>query len=113
MKTRKMARCLVAAIALTFVAGDVELNANGAHMGLGLFKVTTEAQARVVVRRPARPVSAAGVARRTTRRVIRRGAYVAAVPAGCVYGTYNGYKLYYCGGVYYQTSGSGFVIVYF
>ena len=73
--------------------------------------LVSDAEARVG--RPLTPVSVAGVARRTTRRTIRRGAYIAAVPAGCAYGSYYGYQLYYCGGTYYQRSGSGYVVVYF
>ena len=42
-----------------------------------------EAQARVG--RPATPASVAGVARRTTRRTVRRGAYVGAAAAGAAY----------------------------
>jgi hypothetical protein len=70
-------------------------------------------QANAIVGRPLTPVSVAGTARRTTRRVIRRGAYIGAIPAGCPLGSYYGYSLYYCGGTYYQRSGSGYVIVYF
>jgi hypothetical protein len=110
MRPGKLLRYLVAGLALAIVTGDVDFA--GQQANIGFFKLVSSAEA-VVVRRPARPVSAAGVARRTTRRIVRRGAYVAAVPAGCVYGTYYGYKLYYCGGVYYQASGSGYVIVYF
>lgn len=77
----------------------------------GFCKIVSDAEARVG--RPATPGSVAGVARRTTRRVIRRGAYIAVVPAGCAYGSYYGYSLYYCGGTYYQKSGGGYVIVYF
>jgi hypothetical protein len=106
---KKFTRYLVAALALTFVMGDVEFA--GQQVSVGFFKLNSAAEARVG--RPATPISGAGVARRTTRRVIRRGTYVAVVPAGCAYGTYNGYRLYYCGGVYYQKSGSGYVIVYF
>jgi hypothetical protein len=106
---KKAVRYLVAALALSFVLGDYEIA--GQQVGIGFFKLNTEAQARVG--RPATPVSAAGVARRTTRRTIRRGAYIASIPAGCHYGVYNGYNLYYCGGVYYQKSGGGYVIVYF
>lgn len=63
--------------------------------------------------RPATPRSYAGVARRTTRRVIRRGAYYAALPRGCVQTTVYGYVVWKCGGTYYQASGSGYVVVYF
>ncbi|MFO1090714.1 MAG: hypothetical protein U1E46_14175 [Hyphomicrobiales bacterium] len=69
--------------------------------------------ALAVVGHPATPGSVAGVARRTTRRTIRRGAYIAHLPPGCPLGSYYGYSLYYCGGKYYQRSGSGYVIVYF
>lgn len=109
MTTRKSIRYLVAALALGIIMGDVEIA--GQQAGIGFFKLVGEAEARVG--RPATPGSVAGVARRTTRRTIRRGAYIAAIPAGCAYGSYYGYNLYYCGGVYYQRSGSGYVIVYF
>lgn len=106
---KKFTRYLVAALALTFVIGDVDLA--GQQISFGFFKLNSPAEARVG--RPATPISGAGVARRTTRRIIRRGAYIAVIPAGCHYGVYNGYNLYYCGGVYYQRSGGGYVIVYF
>ena len=60
--------------------------------------------AHAVVGRPLTPVSYAGVARRTTRRAARRGAYatgggyVAALPAGCVFAG----GIYTCGAVRYQ-----------
>jgi len=98
-------------VALAFVFGLSDIQVTGQQSGLGFFRIATEAQARVG--RPLTPVSVAGTARRTTRRVIRRGAAVAVIPAGCPYGAYYGYNLYYCGGTYYQRSGSGYVIVYF
>jgi hypothetical protein len=107
MKTFK--HYLVGALALGLIAGDIDFA--GQQVSIGFFRLISEAEARVG--RPATPASVAGVARRTTRRVIRRGAYVAAIPAGCAYGAYYGYNLYYCGGTYYQKSGSGYVIVYF
>jgi len=103
---KKFTRFLAIALGLGFVLGDIEIA--GQQVSFGFFK---EAQARVG--RPLTPVSIAGVARRTTRRMIRRGAYIATIPAGCAYGSYYGYNLYYCGGVYYQRSGGGYVIVYF
>lgn len=102
-------KLLVASLALLFAAGDVEFG--GKPIVPGVMNFVSDAEARVG--RPLTPVSAAGVARRTTRRVIRRGAFIAVVPAGCPYGSYYGYSLYYCGGTYYQKSGSGYVIVYF
>lgn len=109
MTSFKPTRWLVAALALGIIVGDVEIA--GHQAAIGFFKVIEDAQARVG--RPATPGSVAGVARRTTRRTIRRGAYIGAIPAGCAYGNYYGYSLYYCGGTYYQRSGGGYVIVYF
>jgi hypothetical protein len=97
------------ALAVLFVAGE-------ADFGAAFFSQSTDgfiSSAEARVGRPATPASVAGVARRTTRRTIHRGAYIATIPAGCPYGPYYGYNLYYCGGTYYQKSGSGYVIVYF
>ena len=71
----------------------------------------TSAEARIG--RPLSPGSVAGVARRTTRRSFRRGAYYGALPRGCGRATVYGYSVWNCGGSYYQSSGSGYVIVYF
>ena len=68
--------------------------------------------AQAVIGRPATPGSAAGVARRTTRRTIARtSVYVAALPAGCSTVVVNGVSLSQCGGVYYQSSGGRYVVV--
>lgn len=68
------------------------------------------AEARVG--RPMTPVSAAGVARRTTRRVVRRTAiYVAALPAGCTTVVVNGASYHSCGGRYYEPYGNQYVVV--
>ncbi len=107
MKTLK--RYLVAGLAFAFIAGDFEFA--GQQVSIGFFKLV--GGCKCPYRPPATPGSVAGVARRTTRRVIRRGAYIGAIPAGCPYGNYYGYSLYYCGGTYYQRSGSGYVVVYF
>lgn len=101
---------LAAAAVLFAIGAPGEQVPNGASIAGSLGLVST-AHARVG--RPLTPLSYAGVARRTTRRAIRRGAYIASIPKGCAYGTYYGYSLYYCGGVYYQRSGGGYVIVYF
>jgi hypothetical protein len=69
-----------------------------------------EAEARVG--RPATPRSVAGVARRTTRRVVRRtGRYVAVLPGGCARATLYGAAVWSCAGVYYQPYGGQYVIV--
>ena len=65
------------------------------------------------VGRPATPGSVAGVARRTTRRRIRRSTiYVASLPRGCTTVVIDGTTLQQCGGTYYQPSGSQYVQVY-
>lgn len=106
---RSSTKAAVALLALLFSAPDFHVADR--RVGLGFLNLVSDAEARVG--RPATPGSVAGVARRTTRRVIRRGAYIGAIPAGCPYGSYYGYNLYYCGGVYYQRSGGGYVVVYF
>ncbi|OWK21799.1 hypothetical protein AJ88_11900 [Mesorhizobium amorphae CCBAU 01583] len=71
----------------------------------------SSAEARVG--RPVTPGSVAGVARRTTRRVVRRSTtYIAALPAGCARVVVNGVALSRCGGVYYQPYGGRYVVVY-
>ena len=71
----------------------------------------SSAEARVG--RPRTPRSVAGVARRTTRRVVRRSTvYVAALPASCVRVNINGMTLSQCGGAYYQPYGGRYVVVY-
>ena len=70
----------------------------------------TEAEARVG--RPATPRSIAGVARRTTRRVVRRTTrYYAALPGGCARATLYGVAVWNCAGLYYQSYGNQYVIV--
>lgn len=70
-------------------------------------------QALARIGRPLTPVSAAGVARRTTRRVIRRSTiYAATLPAGCSTVSIEGASLYQCGATYYQPYGTQYVVVY-
>ena len=106
---RKSTRRAIMALAVFFIASETDVVATLLVRPSDGFISPAEAR----VGRPATPASVAGVAKRTTRRTIRRGAYIAAIPAGCAYGSYYGYNLYYCGGTYYQKSGSGYVIVYF
>jgi hypothetical protein len=76
--------------------------------------------------RPLTPGSVAGVARRTTRRTVRRHAYVgaaavgaavvvgatvAALPANCGAVIYGGAQYYHCHGYYYQPIGGSYVVV--
>jgi hypothetical protein len=86
---------------------------------LGLMVVASDASA--IIGRPLTPMSYAGVARRTTRRTVRRTAYagaayagaataatVAALPPGC--GPYGGD--YRCGGNVYRPAYQGTSVVY-
>ena len=76
------------------------------HTGI----VVKEAQARIG--RPATPGSVAGVARRTTRRRIRRTTiYVATLPRGCTTVNIDGTVLSQCGGTYYQPHNGQYVVV--
>ncbi len=94
----------VAIVGLAMLAADIIMPFPG-----GVF--ISEAQARIG--RPLTPGSVAGVARRTTRRVIRRSTvYVAALPAGCVRTSINAAVVWSCGGVYYQPYGGRYVVVY-
>ncbi|WP_225039831.1 hypothetical protein WGT02_14950 [Rhizobium sp. T1470] len=62
------------------------------------FRASTPAEA--VIGRPLTPLSYAGVARRTTRRVVRRtNVYISTLSAGC------------CGSLYYAKSGATYVQV--
>lgn len=59
---------------------------------------------------PGAPV--AGVARRTTRRMIRRTSiYVASLPPNCSTVVVEGTTLHQCGTTYYQSSGSQYEVV--
>ncbi|MGE0281872.1 MAG: hypothetical protein AB7P20_14835 [Rhizobiaceae bacterium] len=79
------------------------------QMPIGSFVSTAEAR----VGRPLTPGSVAGVARRTTRRVIRRSTiYAATLPAGCIRTSVNGTVVWSCRGVYYQPYGGRYVVVY-
>lgn len=102
-------------VILSLMIGIADFNFDSQIGNFGGFTVGEPAEAR-----PGRRVdrrSVAGVAhrssRRTARRVMRRGAFYNSIPTSCVYGSYNGYNVYNCGGTYYQKSGSGYVIVYF
>ena len=69
-------------------------------------------EAQAVIGRPLTPVSVAGVARRTTRRVIRRtSVVVATLPRGCSTVVIEGVTLHQCGGAYYQPYGGQYVVV--
>jgi hypothetical protein len=68
--------------------------------------------AHAIVGRPLTPVSVAGVARRTTRRMIyATNVYVATLPPSCTTIVIEGTTLQQCGGTYYQQSGTQYVVV--
>ena len=96
------------ALAACFASGDIRLERDEAvNLRLGL---ASPAEARIG--HPLTPLSYAGVARRTTRRVVQRTAYrIAVLPAGCVYGPYYGAYYYRCGGLYYAREGGMYVQV--
>jgi hypothetical protein len=100
---------LFALVGLSFLAGLAVTTSPMDLISTG--KITSHAEARIG--RPMTPGSVAGVARRTTRRAYRRGAYYGALPGGCPRATVYGYAVWSCGGVYYQSSGSGYVVIYF
>lgn len=69
-------------------------------------------EAQAVVGRPLTPVSAAGVARRTTRRTIAAtSVVVATLPPACTVVVIEGTTLHQCGTTYYQASGTQYVVV--
>ena len=73
--------------------------------------IVEDAQARIG--RPLTPGSVAGVARRTTRRHVRRSTiYVASLPRSCTTVVIEGTTLTQCGTTYYQPHGSQYVVVY-
>jgi hypothetical protein len=69
-------------------------------------------EAQAIVGRPATPVSVAGVARRTTRRmIVMTPVYVATLPPACTIVVIEGTTLHLCGGTYYQPHGTQYVVV--
>lgn len=93
---------LIASVALiSGIVADVSLE--------GGF-VLSETQA--VIGRPLTPLSYAGVARRTTRRMIyATSVYAATLPRGCTTVLIEGTALYQCGATYYQGAGGRYVVV--
>jgi hypothetical protein len=102
-----MMQTMIRPIAIGCSLFAVGLLADGVFNGRML---TKEAQA--IIGRPMTPVSYAGVARRTTRRTIRRTAiYAATLPPGCTTVVMEGVTLHQCGATYYQPEGNQFVVV--
>lgn len=61
---------------------------------------------------PLTPLSAAGVARRTARRVVRRTSVTYdALPSNCVFGSYFGGMYYNCSGIFFESIAGTYVQV--
>ena len=92
---------------LALTLAIAELPPDGRFGGVSLIN-----EAHAVVGRPMTPVSAAGVARRTTRRaVVATSVYVATLPPSCTVVVIEGATLHLCGATYYQASGTQYVVV--
>jgi hypothetical protein len=91
-------------------------------IGIGLLAVdfsvvtplpTFVGTAHAVIGRPLTPTSGAGVARRTTRRTVRRTTtFVATLPPACVRASIAGVAVWRCGGTYYQRHAGRYVVVH-
>jgi len=69
-------------------------------------------EAHAIVGRPLTPVSVAGVARRTTRRVIfAPSGYAASLPPSCTVLVLGGTTPHESGSTHYQASGTQYVVV--
>jgi len=88
-------------------------------LGIGDFQsgatfegVSLVKEGHAIVGRPLTPVSVAGVARRTTRRMLyATNVYVATLPPACTVVVIEGTSLHRCGGTYYQASGTQYVVL--
>ena len=106
---RILAKTAVVAIAAVMGVADVQFAPDADLPTVGL---AGPAEARVG--HPLTPMSYAGVARRTTRRVVRRTSYrVNTLPPGCRYGPYYGGNYWNCGGTYFEQSGNVYIQVVF
>ena len=102
-----MKKSTLGLMALTLALGFGDIQPGGVFEGVSLVK-----EAHAIVGRPLTPVSYAGVARRTTRRMIYvTTVYVATLPPACTVVVVEGTSLHMCGGTYYQASGTQYVIV--
>ncbi len=98
---------------LAVVALGLGLAVGGFPPATNFQRLSLVTEAHAVVGRPLTPVSYAGVARRTTRRVIRRTTiYVVTLPPACTVVVVEGTSLHFCGGTYYQPYGTQYVVVH-
>ncbi len=102
-----MKKSTLGLMALLLAMGFGDIQPGAGIEGLSLVK-----EAHAIVGRPLSPVSYAGVARRTTRRMIyATTVYVATLPPACTVVVIEGTSLHLCGGTYYQASGTQYVVV--
>jgi hypothetical protein len=102
-----MMKNMIRSITVVIMLLTIGLLTDGVFNG-GIF--TKEALA--IIGRPLTPGSVAGVARRTTRRTIRRtSVYIATLPRGCTTVVMEGMTLHQCGGTYYQPYNNQYVVV--
>lgn len=102
-----MKKSTFAMVALGLTLAIADLPPGGMLHGGSVIK-----EAHAVVGRPLTPVSAAGVARRTTRRmIVATSVYVPTLPPSCTVVVIEGTSLHQCGATYYQASGSQYVVV--
>lgn len=97
---------LALGLAGVLTSTDVRIESHGLTPSIGFAR-----PAAAEIGRPLTPLSYAGVARRTTRRVVRTTTTIAVLPAGCRYGPYYGGYYYRCGSYYYAKSGNVYVQV--
>jgi hypothetical protein len=99
-------------LTLAMMALGLALGIGDYQPGSGIEGVSLVKEAHAIVGRPLTPVSYAGVARRTTRRMIYATTiYVATLPPACTVVVVEGTSLHMCGGTYYQASGTQYVVV--
>jgi hypothetical protein len=107
---KKSVKATTIVLLVLFVGSNIEFVDR--QLSPGFFKIVPDAEARVG--RPLTPLSYAGVARRSTRRTVRRTAvWRSTLPASCAYGPYYGAYYYNCAGAYYEKSGNAYVQVVF
>ena len=99
-------KVLIGAVAAVVAfSAEIEFRGvDGARLDVTLAVPSAEAR----IGRPATPLSVAGVARRTTRRTVRRINYYSVLPAGCYWRA----PYHYCGGIYYEPVVQGGQTVY-
>ncbi|RWL18255.1 MULTISPECIES: hypothetical protein [Mesorhizobium] len=104
LKSAKKFRSAAALLAVGLAAVEI--------IGIGAPALSLVSQAEARVGQPWTPRSAAGVARRTTWRVLRHTtAWVPALPAGCVRTKVNGFAVWRCGGTYYRAYQGRYIVV--